>query len=322
MQDRQAMMLGAGASWRPAAIADWGPSRRAVLLTPLLVPLVGRASARASPRRVVVAGGGIAEIVCAVGARDRIVGADSTSLFPRGLRDLARIGYLRNLSAEGVLSLAPDLLLLAAEAGPPSVLDQLRRAGVRIAQAPRIHDPASLIAAVRFVAEALALRSEGEVVARAVANDFDALARITSSLPRRTPVVFVLAIGGGAPQAAGRETAADAMITLAAGRNVVDAYRGYRPISAEYLLGAAPDALVTTNHTLDALGGATGLASVPALSVLPAVRSGNIVSLDSLYLLGFGPRTAHAARDLADALHPGGRIPPLPPRSWLADDPL
>jgi len=55
MQDRQAMMLGAGASWRPAAIAGWGPSRRAVLLTPLLVPLVGRARLRTHNHQVTVA---------------------------------------------------------------------------------------------------------------------------------------------------------------------------------------------------------------------------------------------------------------------------
>jgi iron complex transport system substrate-binding protein len=283
-----------------------------------LAALAAALPARASGRRVVVAGGGIAEIVCALGARGRLVGADSTALFPTGLSALPQIGYMRSLGAEGVLSLSPDLLLAAHEAGPPEVLKRLERAGVRIARIPRIHDATSLVAAVRAVAASLALREQGETLAAALAADFASLAGIVAALPAHPRVVFVLALGGGAPQAAGRETSADAMLTLAGARNVVDDYRGYRPVSAESLLAAAPEAIVTTSHTVAALGRIAAIGAIPALSVLRAVRERRIVSLDSLYLLGFGPRTAHAARDLAAALQ-GGTLPSLPHRPWLDD---
>jgi iron complex transport system substrate-binding protein len=275
--------------------------------------------ARAAADRVVVAGGGIAELVCALGAGQRVVGVDSTALFPTALRALPQIGYLRNLSAEGVLSLAPDLLIASHEAGPPEVLAQLARAGVRIVRTPRIHDPVSLLEATRIVAAALDRAAEGAELAEALAQDFAALRATVSASPARPSAVFVLAIGGGAPQAAGRDTAADAMLSLAGVRNVMTGYRGYRPVSAEALLAAEPAAVVTTSHTLNALGGPGGLAAVPALAVLRAVRAGSIVSLDSLYLLGFGPRTAHAARDLAAALHGEDRIQRLPRRPWLED---
>jgi iron complex transport system substrate-binding protein len=290
-------------------------TRRALALAPLAAAL----PARAGEPRLVVAGGGIAEIVCALGARTRIAGVDSTALFPTALRRLPQIGYLRNLGAEGVLSLRPDLLLAAHEAGPPEVLEQLERAGVRIVRIARIHDPASLVAAVRTAAAALERVAEGERLAAALAADFAALARFVATPPVRPRVVFVLAIGGGAPQAAGRETAADAMLALSGAENVVATYRGYRPVSAESLLAASPEAVVTTSHTLAALGGVEGIAVIPALAVLPAVRRRRIVALDSLYLLGFGPRTAHAARDLAAALHGEARVPALPHRAWLDD---
>ena len=274
--------------------------------------------ARADGQRIVVAGGGIAEIVCSLGARGRLVGVDSTALFPTSLRALPQIGYMRSLGAEGVLSLSPDLLLAAHEAGPPEALERLERAGVRIARIPCIHDADSLVAAVRAVATSLSLREQGERLAAALAADFASLAGIVVALPARPRVAFVLALGGGAPQAAGRETAADAMLTLAGARNVVDDYRGYRPVSAESLLAAAPEAIVTTSHTVAALGGIEAIGAIPALSVLRAVRERRVVSLDSLYLLGFGPRTAHAARDLAAALQ-GGTLPRLPHRPWLDD---
>lgn len=290
-------------------------TRRAFALAPLAAAL----PARAGESRLVVAGGGIAEIVCALGAPARIAGVDSTALFPTALRRLPQIGYLRNLGAEGVLSLRPDLLLAAHEAGPPEAIAQLERAGVRIVRIARIHDPASLAEAVRMVAAALDRVAEGERLAAALAADFAALARFVAAPLSRPRVVFVLAIGGGAPQAAGRETAADAMLALCGAENVVAAYRGYRPVSAESLLAASPEAVVTTSHTVAALGGVAGIAAIPALAVLEAVQRRRIVALDSLYLLGFGPRTAHAARDLAAALHGEARVPALPHRAWLDD---
>ena len=43
----------------------------------------------------------------------------------------------------------------------------------------------------------------------------------------------------------------------------------------------------------------------PALAATPAAAAKWLVVMDGLYLLGFGPRTADAARELARQLHPG-----------------
>ena len=42
----------------------------------------------------------------------------------------------------------------------------------------------------------------------------------------------------------------------------------------------------------------------PAFAATPAAAQRAFVSMEGLYLLGFGPRTARAARDLALALYP------------------
>lgn len=284
-----------------------------------LASLAATIPATAAEGRIVVAGGGLAEIVCALGARANIAGVDTTARFPAALRTLPNIGYLRSLSAEGVLSLRPDLLLASAEAGPPEVFERLGAAGVRIARSPRIDGPEALVGAVPKIAAAIGRPDEGARVATALAEDFARLAATLEMQPARPRVVFVLAIGGGAPQAAGRETAADSMLRLAGADNVVADYRGYRPVSAESLLAAEPEAVITTTHTLQALGGVEGLRATPSLAVLEAVQRRRVIALDTLYLLGFGPRTAHAARDLAAALHGEGRIARLPHRPWLED---
>ena len=92
------------------------------------------ARAQSLTRRIVVAGADVTEIVFALDAQDHLVGVDQTSTWPPQAQDLPRIGYVRCLSAEGILSLDPDLLIAAHDAGPDLVLQQLQRAGVVVVQ--------------------------------------------------------------------------------------------------------------------------------------------------------------------------------------------
>ena len=63
------------------------------------------------------------------------------------------------------------------------------------------------------------------------------------------------------------------------------------------------------------------LFALPAFKATPAARDQRLVTLPGSYLLGFGPRTPQAVRDLAQALHPGAQIAPLPTRAWAAGTP-
>ncbi|UPY38791.1 ABC transporter substrate-binding protein [Sediminicoccus sp. KRV36] len=269
--------------------------------------------ATALPGRIAVAGGGVAEMLCALGLESRICGADSTAQHPAALRALPQLGYQRALSAEGVLSLRPDILVHAHEAGPPAVLAQLRAAGLRLLGVPRVADAEGLVAAIQMLGQELG--ADPAPVTTALREDFAALAAM---LPREPEprALFLLSAGNGAPQASGRGTAAAAMFGLAGIRNVLQAYEGYRPLSPEAALGLGVDWLVAPKHSVEARGGRVAFLAQPQVALLPAARAGRLYTDDSLYLLGFGPRTAHAARDLAAALH-GVTLPPLPERPWL-----
>lgn len=275
--------------------------------------LAAPAVAHAAPPRIAVAGGGVAEILCALGLEGSLCGADSTAQHPARLRALPQLGYQRALSAEGILSLRPDILVHAHDAGPPAVLAQLRAAGLTLLAVPRIGDADGLIAAVASLGGALGVNSAP--LTSALGADFAALAAM---LPAGPPprALFLLSAGNGAPQASGRGTAAAAMFDLARIRNVVQGYEGYRPLSPEAALTLGADWLVAPQHSVEARGGAAAFLAQPQLALLPAARAGRLYAQDSLYLLGFGPRSAHAARDMAAALR-GVALPPLPERPWL-----
>ena len=115
--------------------------------------------------------------------------------------------------------------------------------------------------------------------------------------------MFILSTQGGRIMASGTDTAAASMIELAGAVNAVTGFAGYKPITDEAVLAAAPDVLVMMAREGDHNSTEAELFAMPAISVTPAANSRSLVRMDGLYLLGFGPRTADAVTDLHAALY-------------------
>lgn len=260
--------------------------------------------ASAAPaQRLVTVGGAVTEIVYALGASGRIVATDTTSVWPDAARALPKVGYQRALAAEGVLSMRPSHVLATADAGPPVILTQLRGAGVLVIQLPVTHSADAVAQSIRSVAHALSLDEAGRQMADRFEKDWAAARQDIDTLPGQPRALFILDHAGGSPMVAGDDTAADAMLTYAGARNVMKGrFSGYRPLTLEAALAAAPDVIVTTDEALASAGGAAAFLARPGLSALPAARAGRLVSLDALRMLGFGPRLPDAVRELAQRM--------------------
>jgi len=123
----------------------------------LVVLSFGVASA-APAQRVVSLGGDVTEIAYALGEQGRLVGVDQTSIYPDAVHALPQVGYLRNLSAEGIISLKPDLILAAKAAGPAAVLQQLNDAKIAIVSLPGDDSFAGVLAKIDVVGRRSAWR--------------------------------------------------------------------------------------------------------------------------------------------------------------------
>lgn len=255
-----------------------------------------------APLRVVSANGTLTEIVFRLDAQALLVGADTTSIYPAAARALPMIGYPRQLSAEGVLSLRPTLLLTAAEAGPPAALQQLRSAGVRILQADSHHSIEALRGNVKLLADALQRVERGHALDAELQAEWAATQAMIVPRKPAPRVLFVLSHAANQVQVAGAGTAADAMIRYAGGSNVMASFGGYKPLAAEAAVAAAPDVIVTTQQGLEALGGVDALLARPGLALTPAGKARRVYGPDALALLGFGPRLPQTLRELAVAL--------------------
>ena len=275
-------------------------------LRALLIGLLALAlPVRAAPERVVAVGGDMTEIVYALGAGSRLVGADSTSVYPPEADALPKVGYMRSLSTEGVLSLRPDLLIASAVAGPPGVLEQIGRIGVHVVRAPEGYDYAVVREKIRRVGDALAMPAATARVlddfAQAQARTEARVAALKAAGPAPS-VLFIMAHGAGV-QVAGDQTAGGRVIELAGGRNAVGRMAGYKPITAEAVIHAAPEVILVSTEGLQIAGGIDGVLALPGVADTPAGRARRVVDVDGMALLGFSLRLPAVVRELAEALH-------------------
>jgi iron complex transport system substrate-binding protein len=264
-------------------------------------------------KRIVSVGGAITEILYALGKDKDIVGIDTTSLYPeRAAAEKPSVGYMRQLSAEGVLGLNPSLILAIEGTGPKEILGVLEQAHVPMIVVPDSFSGEGIIEKTRLVAHATGADARGTCIIEQVRGDLSALQKLEAGITKPKRVLFVLSFVNGRAMASGTKTAADGMIRLAGAVNAVTEYEGYKPISDEAVIAARPDVVMTI-----ARGGAGTVSSEavfahPAFLATPAAATKSFISMEGLYLLGFGPRSARAARDVAVMLYPDLKAEPLP----------
>lgn len=258
--------------------------------------------------RIVVLNGDIAEVVFALGLGAKVVATDTSATFPAEVKARPKVGNQRTLSAEGILSQRPTVVLGDESAGPPAVLEQIQGAGtpvVLLATAKTLEAPA---AKIRAVASALGVAADGERLASRVSVEIDdarrPLARVTGPKPR---VAFLYLRGTSTLMIGGKDSGADAMIAGAGG---IDAGTeaglvNFVPLTAEALVAANPEVLLLLSAGLASVGGIDGLMGVPGVAQTSAGQARRVLAYEDLYLLGLATRTGAALAELVKGLHPG-----------------
>lgn len=260
-----------------------------------LLALACAFSAQAA-ERIVVAGGSLTELIYAIGAGNRVVGVDETTSYPPQTQALPHIGYWKQLSSEGILSLRPDSFITWQDAGPQLVFDQLRAQKVNVVTLPRV--PATveqMYANIHALAKNLNAEPQGDTLVNTLRQRLDAVAQSSASKPAPIKAMFILSAGGSAPQVAGKGSVADAIMTLAGAQNVAQ-HPQYRSYSAEALIAADPEVIIVTSQMVD--GDINRLSTIAGITRTAAWKNQRIVMLDQALILGMGPRVADAVETL------------------------
>ncbi|MGX9117936.1 heme/hemin ABC transporter substrate-binding protein [Mesorhizobium sp. BHbsci] len=258
----------------------------------------------ADPSRIAAIGGSITEIVFALGEQDRLVARDSTSRYPEAALKLPDVGYMRQLSPEGVLSVNPSGILALHGSGPKQAVDVLKKTSIPFIEVPERYDHEGILEKIRIVGKALGVDAKADALAAEIDAKLKAAEEQTASINDRKRVLFVLSMQGGKILASGSDTAADGIIRLSGGVNAVDGFSGYKQLSDEAVITARPDVILMMNNAGPAASD-DELFVNPSILSTPAGAARKVVRMDGGYLLGFGPRTADVIHDLAASLYGG-----------------
>ncbi|MEX1335844.1 MAG: ABC transporter substrate-binding protein [Candidatus Limnocylindrales bacterium] len=255
--------------------------------------------------RVATLGGVFTETAYALGAQDQITAIDASSFYPpEALEEKPNFGYYRFLSAEPVLAQDPSLIIGNEETGPPEVVQQLRDAGVPILLLPDNNDVQAARDLISTLGDIFDRQVEAQELIAGLDADVAAAEELVAQAESSPRVLFVLQPPEAPLLVSGEISAAGNMITLAGGSHVFPGFPGYIPMTPEGIVESAPEVILTTDASVERLGGWDAVMEHPGIGQTPAADNGRIYAMEDLYLMGFGPRTGQAIADLALLLHP------------------
>jgi len=253
----------------------------------------------AAAKSLVTLGGNITETVYALGEGAKVVGVDASSMYPSEATEQEQVGYYRQVSAEGIISLAPELVIASDATGPAEALEKVKEVGIPVEIVSAEKTLEGALSRIRAISKILNHEAKGQEIIQTIESQLKEV-----QAPEVKPkVLFIYARGAGSLNVAGTKTAADEMIRLAGAENAVQEYEGYKPINSESIVAAAPDAILLTKGGLESMGGPEAVKALQGVSLTPAAKADRILAMDDLLLLGMGPRTGEAVKTLADLLH-------------------
>jgi iron complex transport system substrate-binding protein len=250
--------------------------------------------------------GSLAEIVYGLGLGGRLVGRDASTTF-HGAGHLPLVttnGH--DLSAESILRLNPTVVIADAGIGPAEAMDQLRASGIPVVL---IGDEQTLSAIgehITAVAEALGVPAAGKALRAKVDGEIRAGRNTTTASSRPPRIAFLYLRGTAGVYLIGGEGAgSDALIVAIGGVDAGTAagLSGFRPLTSEGMINAAPDVILVMTKGLESVGGVRGLVKLPGIAQTPAGRHRRVVDADDGSLLTFGVRTGWIIEALATAVH-------------------
>ncbi|WP_338695967.1 ABC transporter substrate-binding protein [Streptomyces sp. Q6] len=260
--------------------------------------------------RIVPLSGSLSEIVFTLGLGGRVVARDITATFDQA-KKLPVVTRNHDVSAESVLSLAPDLVLAETTSGPAEAMRQIRDAGVPVVVTAPAQDLDDVGTRIRSVADTLGVPSSGRELTR---RTEDRIAAVREDIPhgkKKPRVAFLYLRGSASVYLIGGTKSGATSLLEAAGAVDAGADSGlktdFRALTSEALAKAAPDAILVMSQGLDSVGGVDGLVGIPGVAQTPAGVDRRVVSVEDGALLAYGPRTDQVLKSIVGQLYGTGK---------------
>jgi len=254
--------------------------------------------------RIVCVSKQLTELMFALHQGDKIVGLDLTSTYPPETKNITRVGYHRHLSAEGIISLDPTIVIHQNDVAPPEVMPQIDKVGIPI----KVYPSAVNLDSTKILLRMLGKDYGEDTAAERMIKKLDVDLAKTDSIVKKyqtKPKVLIIHFGQQRNQyfVMGTRGTADAMLKLAGGINAADT-SSFRDLSPEVVAREQPDIILATDFGWDRLGGdIEKFKELPGIALTPAAKNGKIYRIEEHDLVYFGPRTGENVLLIAELIH-------------------
>lgn len=246
--------------------------------------------------RIVSVNGTVTEIIYALQLESQLVAVDSTSYFPKQATSLPNVGYQRTLTSEGILNVKPTQVIGLESAGPPATLQNLKDAGIPLLLFPDEYKLETPSNRVLEIGKIFGKQKEAESLAKSIKEQIQKLKIKKSNLK----VLFIYSRNPSSVFIAGTGTAAHAMIELSGAKNAVNEFSEYKPLTSEALAKTNPDIILMPEKSAQGFGGEKAIWEINGMEFTRAGKEKNLILVDDLLLLGFGPRLPVVLKTLND----------------------
>jgi iron complex transport system substrate-binding protein len=261
-------------------------------------------------QRVVCIGQALNEIIYALGAQGDLVGVDLSSTFPPEVKKLTNVGYHRALSAEGILSLKPTVIIHDNNIGPENVVRQLNELQIPMKTFQAKNDsPEGLKALLREMGAYFHKENRAEELCAKLDSGLVEAAKEARKYPDHPRVEVIhfgrasnvyLVVGNGGRGDAGT---AGKMVEMAGGVMAIQKQGMQQMTSPEIVAQSNPDVILMTDYGFDRLGSMDAAKNLPGVAETNAARNNRIYRVPEHDLMYFGPDAGQSAIELAKLIH-------------------
>ncbi|MEM1135711.1 MAG: ABC transporter substrate-binding protein, partial [Bacteroidota bacterium] len=219
------------------------------------------------------------------------------------LQSLPSIGYRSSISAEGIIAMNPDLIIIEKEYVKEELIEQLQATKIKAVIVEQKRSFESTKARIRIIAKELKREKEGEVMIENISKGLSKIEQKIKAVKERPKVLCVYARGQGSMQIGGSNSAFT-LLDVVGAQNAVPEIEGYKPLNAEALIQANPDYILFFKMGLESVGGIDAVLQIEGVSQVTAGKKRQIIAMDGLLLTNWGPRVVEAAQELFNLTHP------------------
>lgn len=261
-------------------------------------------------QRIVCIGEAYNEMIYELGAQATLVGVDYSSTYPPEIKKLPTVGYHRALSAEGILSLNPTLILHDNNIGPEHVVRQLQELKIPMktfsAKDDSIEGTKALLREMgaffhkKQRAEQLCTKLDTDMAAalQEVKRYKDHPRVAVIHFGRASNVYLVVGNGGG-----GDAGSAGQMVQWAGGEMAIQQRGMQRMASPEIVAKSNPEVILMSEYGFDRLGSAEAAKTLPGVAETDAAKNNRIYRVPEHELMYFNPDTGQNVVKLAHLIH-------------------